>query len=345
MTAALTHHLTHLARKIGSIPGTLRAPARRCLHAGLLLALAPLSQAQVLPTTLQLPNASGPTTWSSGVITKTAAQTITAAGTNGTLPINGTAQVTFAAGTQISLEDGFSASSTNGATFHATIVPIITSTSPLPSGAVGSAYAVALGATGGVAPYVWLIASGALPPGLALSPAGVISGTPTTAGTYTPTIRVAGTDGSWSTAVFSLSVTPPPNFTISVAPVVSTVVAGAAASYTVTVSAQNGFTGTVGFGVSGLPFGAQASFASPTIAGSGSTTMTVSTALGGWTGTTNLILTGNSGDLHNPSPSVDLIVQDFTFTISPTSQTVPRSPWPYLTLSVGAINGFSQQPA
>ena len=55
------------------------------------------------------------------------------------------------------------------------------STSSLPSGQVGSSYSGALAATGGTAPYHWTLASGTLPPGLALSASGTIAGTPSAA--------------------------------------------------------------------------------------------------------------------------------------------------------------------
>src|SRR5262249_17333026 len=59
-------------------------------------------------------------------------------------------------------------------------------------------------AAGGTPPYTWS-ASGTLPAGLALSPAGVLSGTPTAAGTASFTAQV--TDGAAQTASKPLSVT------------------------------------------------------------------------------------------------------------------------------------------
>jgi hypothetical protein len=59
------------------------------------------------------------------------------------------------------------------------------------TGTVGTAYQFQLQATGGVPPYTWAAASGAsLPAGLSLSSAGVVSGTPTAAGTFNPSIAV-----------------------------------------------------------------------------------------------------------------------------------------------------------
>jgi large repetitive protein len=67
----------------------------------------------------------------------------------------------------------------------------ITTASPLPEGAVGSAYQLQFTATGGTPAYAWSIASGALPAGLALDPAsGMLSGNPSAGGTFDVTIGV-----------------------------------------------------------------------------------------------------------------------------------------------------------
>jgi hypothetical protein len=58
--------------------------------------------------------------------------------------------------------------------------PLIVVTSILGDGRVGSPYLQSLAAGGGTGTYIWSLVSGSLPPGLALSANGVISGTPTT---------------------------------------------------------------------------------------------------------------------------------------------------------------------
>lgn len=64
------------------------------------------------------------------------------------------------------------------------------------SGEVGLAFApITLAATGGVAPYHWTVSVGALPAGLALSPDGVISGTPGSNGFFQFGIQVFDADG------------------------------------------------------------------------------------------------------------------------------------------------------
>jgi hypothetical protein len=78
------------------------------------------------------------------------------------------------------------------------------STASLPAGTTGTAYSQTLIATGGTTPYTWSRKSGSLPAGLILSTAGVISGTPTTAGTSTFTVQVK--DKSAKTATKSLSI-------------------------------------------------------------------------------------------------------------------------------------------
>ena len=64
-----------------------------------------------------------------------------------------------------------------------TAAPTIT-TSTLPSATVGQPYSATLQATGGLAPYTWSLNDGALPTGLTLSTSGLISGTPTVAGSF-----------------------------------------------------------------------------------------------------------------------------------------------------------------
>jgi len=64
-------------------------------------------------------------------------------------------------------------------------------TASVPGGTAGEAYTATLGASGGTGEYTWSVISGALPDGLSLSSAGVISGTPTAAGTFAFTVKVS----------------------------------------------------------------------------------------------------------------------------------------------------------
>jgi len=82
--------------------------------------------------------------------------------------------------------------------------PLTVTTSSLPAGTVGSAYSQTLAAGGGLAPYTWSIAAGSLPPGLVLSTAGVLSGTPSTVGTATFTVRASDSGAPQRSAERSL---------------------------------------------------------------------------------------------------------------------------------------------
>ena len=68
--------------------------------------------------------------------------------------------------------------------------PLSITTTSLLSGTVGVLYGTNLSATGGKTPYTWSIMSGNLPFGLSLGTGGLISGTPTTSGTYNFTVQV-----------------------------------------------------------------------------------------------------------------------------------------------------------
>jgi len=58
----------------------------------------------------------------------------------------------------------------------------------LPHGSAGTAYTQTLLASGAVDPVTWYSVSGTMPPGITVSAIGVVSGTPTTAGSYTFTV-------------------------------------------------------------------------------------------------------------------------------------------------------------
>ena len=80
----------------------------------------------------------------------------------------------------------------------------------LPNGTVGVAYSSgALSASGGVAPYQW--SATGLPAGLAMaSSTGAISGTPSTAATYTFTVTVTDAAGAALSSALSLAIDPAP---------------------------------------------------------------------------------------------------------------------------------------
>jgi uncharacterized protein (TIGR03437 family) len=83
--------------------------------------------------------------------------------------------------------------------------PLLISTASLPGAAVGVAYKFAVNISGGRQPYSLRIV-GALPPGLALGATGEISGTPTTAGSYTFTLQVVDVSGASLLKTFTILV-------------------------------------------------------------------------------------------------------------------------------------------
>jgi hypothetical protein len=88
--------------------------------------------------------------------------------------------------------------------------PLVITTASLPGAKYGVVYTQTLAASGGITPYVWSLASssGPLPIGLSLSPAGVLSGTPTAIGTFSFTVQVAdaGAPQQITTKLFSITV-------------------------------------------------------------------------------------------------------------------------------------------
>ncbi|HEX6771991.1 MAG TPA: Ig domain-containing protein [Acidobacteriaceae bacterium] len=82
-------------------------------------------------------------------------------------------------------------------------------TTTAPTGTVGTAYNFQLAATGGVPPYTWALATGAsLPAGLSLSSAGVVSGTPTAAGAFSPSITVTDSATNSTTQQVNFTINP-----------------------------------------------------------------------------------------------------------------------------------------
>jgi hypothetical protein len=72
-------------------------------------------------------------------------------------------------------------------------------------GTVGTAYNGGFSADGGTRPYRWSIVAGQLPPGIKLSDNN-LSGTPTTAGTFTFTVKVMDNAGQQTSRQFSLTI-------------------------------------------------------------------------------------------------------------------------------------------
>ncbi len=91
--------------------------------------------------------------------------------------------------------------------------PVITSSSPLPQGMVGSFYSFTFQASGGTPPYSWTLTTGNYPNGVTFSPNGQLSGTPQNANIWSFTMRVTDSASRSSEKSFSWTVggaSPPP---------------------------------------------------------------------------------------------------------------------------------------
>ena len=156
--------------------------------------------------------------------------------------------------------------------------PVAITTTVLPSGAVNTAYGAPVTASGGAMPYSW--SATGLPSGLSINAStGIISGTPTGAGTTTASITVMdATNPVHQTATANIPVTialQPLSFNTNSLPV-----GNPGAQYSVALSASGG-TAPYSWSAAGLPNGLQLNPATgvisgtPTTAGTSSVTITV----------------------------------------------------------------------
>lgn len=90
---------------------------------------------------------------------------------------------------------------------RAAAVPTLTfSGAALPEGRVNEAYRFSLSSSGGTAPYRYMLIGGSLPAGVALSSEGVIAGTPTQSGSFSPVVRSTDANGTTAQATFTLNI-------------------------------------------------------------------------------------------------------------------------------------------
>ena len=114
--------------------------------------------------------------------------TPTAAGTS-----TFTAQVTDSAGLKASSQ------------LTIVVAPAVSiTTTSLPGGKVGTPYSQTLTATGGTPPYTFSLSAGSLPPGISIAASGLLSGSPTSGGTYSFTILVTDSASATATEPFTL---------------------------------------------------------------------------------------------------------------------------------------------
>jgi hypothetical protein len=192
-------------------------------------------------STLSASGGTTPYSWSISSGSLPAGLTLSASG-----QISGTPTTAGTSSFTVKVTDSSSPAQTKTASLSITVTssvtPVQITTSSLPSGKTGTSYSSTLSATGGTTPYNWSVSSGSLPAGLTLSTSGQISGTPTTAGTSSFTVKVTDSSSPAQTATASLSIT----ITASVTPVqitTSSLTGGqTGTAYSATLSATGGTT-------------------------------------------------------------------------------------------------------
>jgi len=129
-----------------------------------------------------------------------------------TIGASGTATALAPGTTTISATSGSVVGTT---TLTVQAAPLTFNTTSLPAGALGMAYSAQLVAAGGLLPYAFSVQSGSLPPGLSLTPAsGLISGSPTTAGTFSFLAKVTDSSSASATAALSITVAATSSYTL-----------------------------------------------------------------------------------------------------------------------------------
>ena len=280
--------------------------------------------------------------------------------------ISGTPSVsgTFTFG--VTVTDSSSKAQNKTVTFSIVVAPVQTAptalsigSGALSAGAVGVSYAVSLNVSGGTPGYTWSLASGKLPAGLALSSAGVISGTPTASGTSTFAVAVQDSGSPVQKASASESITvsaaPPGKLTITTTGLAagkngssysaSLNASGGTPGYTwsiasgslpagLTLSSAGVISGTpTGSGISTFTVGARDS-GSPAQTASGGESITVSAAPSKLTITTTGLAAGKNGTSYSASLSASGGTPGYTWSIA--SGSLPAG----LTLSsAGVISG------
>jgi alpha-tubulin suppressor-like RCC1 family protein len=129
------------------------------------------------------------------------------------------------------VSNGFGSQASSVAVLTVPCPAITLSPAALPGATDGTAYSQTLSASGGAAPYTFTVTAGILPGGLSLSTNGLLSGTPSAAGTNTFSVSATDTNGCAGSQAYTLGVAGTPPSIVSTVLPNSTNVPGATASF------------------------------------------------------------------------------------------------------------------
>ncbi len=193
----------------------------------------------------------------------------------------------------------------------ATVAPAITSTAP-PNGTVGTAYSRTFTASG-TTPITWSVASGTVPIGLTLSAtSGVLSGTPTTAGSFSFVVQAA--NGTLPNATQNVTIV---IAAATVAPVITSSTpangtTGSAYSHSFTASGTTPITWSITSGVA--PTGLTLNASSGILSGTATAT-----------GSFSFVVQAGNGSLPNATQNVTIVINAATAGPVITSSAPPSS--------------------
>jgi len=156
------------------------------------------------------------------------------------------------------------------------------------------------------------------------------------------TVTVTGKSGSLTqTTTISLTVTPPPDFTLSANPTTLSVAQGASGTSTITVTPANGFTGSVTLAASGLPSGVTAGFGTNPATGTSILTLTASLAATAG-GPVTVTITGTSGSLTHTTTVSLTVTKSYSLSAGPASPaTIAPGGTATATVHVNPGNGYT----
>jgi len=125
--------------------------------------------------------------------------------------ISGTPTAGGAASFTVRAVDALGNVGSRALTINIGTVTLTVNPATLPGSITGQPYSHTVTATGGTAPYTFVISAGALPPGLTLNAVtGVISGTPTSGGGATFTVQATDVNGNTGSRAYTFTSRPDP---------------------------------------------------------------------------------------------------------------------------------------